>query len=97
MNSETRHNVSPIAFLVVLLLLMLIVVRHSVLTANEAEKAVVKVQDNVVRNTRLTVAVVAMVALLAYLMWTLLRADQEEAEATPPAKESSASDKTAPR
>jgi hypothetical protein len=96
MKNVTRHKISPVALLVLLVLLMLIAVRHQVLTAEAAEKSVAEVQDTVVRGRPWAVAVVAMVALLAYVMWTVLRANQGEAKAMLPAKESSASDKMAP-
>jgi hypothetical protein len=90
-------KVSPVALLVLLVLVTLVAVRHKVLTAEEAEKAVAKVEDDVVRDSHLTVAVVAMVALFGYVIWIVLRANQGDAKSMPPAKESSARDTTAPR
>jgi hypothetical protein len=97
MKNVTRHKVSPVALLVLLGLLLFIVVGYRFLTAKEAERTAVQVQDNVVRARPPTIAVVAMVALLVYVLWTVLRANQREAKAIPPAKESSASDETVPR
>jgi hypothetical protein len=96
MKKVTRHKVSPVALLVLLVLVMLIAVRHRYLTAKEAETTGVQVVDNVVHARPPTIAVVAMVALLAYVLWTVLRANQGEAKAMPPARESSASNETAP-
>jgi hypothetical protein len=104
MKKETRRKVGPVALLVLLAvaaLLVLLAVHRKGLTAKEAEDevvgTVVKVEDLVVRDRHTAVAVLAMVALFAFVMWTALRANQGEDKAMPPARESSASDRTALR
>jgi hypothetical protein len=98
MKKDSRLNIAPAALLLTLLaVLILLAVHKRLTTAEEVEKAVVKVDDNVVRDSYMRVAVVAMVALFAYVIWTVLRANRGEAKAMPPAKESSARDKIAPR
>jgi hypothetical protein len=95
MKKDSRLNVTLGAFLLMLLaVLTLLAVRNGRMPD---EKAVVKVEDNVVHDSYSQVAVVAVVALFAYVMWTILRANRGEAKAVPPAKESSPSDNTAPR
>ena len=78
--------------LILLAMLILLAVRKRLTTAEEVDKVVVKVDRNVIRDSRVRVAVVVVVALFAYVMWTALRANRGEAKAMPPAKESSASD-----
>jgi hypothetical protein len=94
MKKDTRLNIAPGALLLILLaMLILLAVRKGLTTTEEVDKVVVKVDRNVIRDSRVRVAVVVVVALFAYVMWTALRANRGEAKAMPPAKESSASDK----
>jgi hypothetical protein len=99
MNNVTRLKIGPVALLVLLALLTLLAVQRRGLTAEEAEDeavgAVVKMKHRVVRYEYATVAFLALMALLAFVTWTALRANEGEDKATPPARESSASDKTA--
>jgi hypothetical protein len=98
MKKDSRLKIAPAALLLTLLAVLILLAIHKRLTtAAEVEKAVVKVEDNVVRDSYSRVAVVAMVALFAYVMWIVLRANRGEAKEMPPAKESSARDKIAPR
>ena len=94
MTKDTRFSVAPVVVLVLLVLLMLLAV-HRRLTVEEAEKTVVTVENSVVRDSHSTVVLVGMVALFGYMIWTVLRANQGEAKAMPPAKESSADDEPA--
>ena len=94
MKKDTRFNVVPVAVLVLLVLLMLRAV-HRRLTVEEAEKTVVTVENSVVRDSHSTVVLVGMVALFGYMTWTVLRASPGESKLMPPAKESSADDKSA--
>jgi hypothetical protein len=94
MKKDTRFNVAPVALLMLLGVAMLLVVHNAV---DDAEKAFVKVEDSAAHDSYSTVAIVGTVALFAYVTWTVLRANRGEAKAMPPAKESSASDNTAPR
>jgi hypothetical protein len=97
MKKVTRLKFSPTAVLVLLALLTLLAVLHNRRTAEEAEGAAVKLEDSVVHDSHATVAVVGLVALFAFVMWAALRANKGDDKAMPPARESSASDNTAPR
>ena len=101
MKKVTRLKIGPVALLVLLALLTLLVVKRKNLTAEEAEddavRAVVKVEDTVVRDEYAAVAFLALVALFAFVMWTALRAKEGEHKAVPPARESSASGTTEPK
>jgi hypothetical protein len=83
--------------LVLLAVLILLAVRKRLTTAEEAEKATGKVEHVVVRDSHGRVAVVVVVGLFAYMTWTVLRANRGEAQAMPPAREASASDKQGER
>jgi hypothetical protein len=96
MKMVTRLKVSPVVLLVLLVVLLLMVLLHKGLTPEEAERRVVDLEGSVVHDSFATVAFVALVALFAFVMWTALSANEEEDKATPPARESSASDKMAP-
>jgi hypothetical protein len=94
MKKDTRLGFGPGAILLVLVgVLMLLAVRQG-FTPHDLEKTAVKVEDNVVNDSYLKVAVIAMVVLFAYVIWTVLTAKQEGAKAVPPSRESSESDKT---
>ena len=94
MKKDTRLNLSPAAILLILLaMLILLAVRKRLTTAEEVDKAVSKVGHAVVHDSHSGVAIVVVVALFAYVTWTVLRANRGDAEAMPPAEESSASDK----
>ena len=101
MKNVTRFKVGPIALLVLLALLTLLVVKRRHLTAEEAEddavRVVVKLQHTVVRDRHVAVAFVALAAIFGFVTWTALRAKEGADKALPPAGESSASDRTAPR
>jgi hypothetical protein len=97
MKTETRFNVAAGALLMLLLALVILLALHNGLAADEVEKSVVKAEENVVDDSYSTVAFVAMVAMFGYVIWTVLRADQGGAKSMPPARESSASDKSACR
>ena len=92
MKKVTRLKIGPVALLVLLALLTLLVVKRKYLTADEAEKAtvraVVKLEDKVVRDDYAVVAFLALMALFAFVTWTALHASKEEAKAMPPARES---------
>ena len=89
-----------VVLLVLLALLTLLVVKRKYLTAQEAEddavRAVVKLEDTVVRDDDAAVAFLALVALFGFVTWTALRAKEGEDKAVPPAKESGASGTTGP-
>jgi hypothetical protein len=97
MKEVTRLKIGPVALLVLLVLLTLLVVKREQLTAEEAaDDAVgvaVKVKDSVVRDKHATVAFVGLIALFGFVIWTALRAKEED-KTIPPAKESSASGTT---
>ena len=98
MTKNTPFSIAPGAILLVLLAtLTLLAVQKRLTTAEETEKAAVKVEVNVVRDSYSKVVVIALVALFAYVTWTALRANRGEAKAMPPAKESSAGDDAARR
>ena len=105
MKKVTRLKYGPVVLLVLLALLALLVLhRRGVkaeeakgLTAGEAVGALVKLEDTARRDKHVTVALVGLVALFAFVLWTAFRANEGEDKAEPPASESSASDKTAPR
>jgi hypothetical protein len=91
MTKNTPFSIAPGAILLVLLAtLTLLAVQKRLTTAEETEKAAVKVEVNVVRDSYSKVVVIALVALFAYVIWIVLRASPGEAQSTPPAKESSA-------
>jgi len=89
------------AFLVLLTLLIYLWNHRKGLTAGQAVGETVEVVDKVsgdaVHNEYRAVTVVVLIAMFAFVMWTVLRANQGENKAMPPAKESSASNKTAQR
>jgi hypothetical protein len=101
MKKGTRLKIGPVALLVLLALLTLLVVKRKDLTPEEAEddavRAIVKLEDPVVRDGHAAVAFLALMALFAFVTWTALRANEGEDKAMPPARESSASDTTASR
>jgi hypothetical protein len=94
-----KSTLRLVALLVLLALLTFLVVKRKDLTAEEAEddavRAVVKVEDTVVRDDDVAVAFLALMALFAFVTWTALRANEGEDKAMPPARESSASGTTA--
>jgi hypothetical protein len=96
MKKVTRLKIGPVTLLVLLALLTLLVVKRQHLTAEEAEddavRAVVKLEDTVVRDKYAAVAFLALMALFAFVTWTALRADEGGDKAMPPASGSSASD-----
>jgi hypothetical protein len=99
MKKVTRLKIGPVALLVLLALLTLLVVKRKHLTAEKAEdeavRAVVKLENTVVRDKHAAVAFLAVIALFGFVMWTALRANEGEAKAKPPAREPSASGTTA--
>ena len=99
MKKETGLKIGPVAVLVLLVLLTFLVVKRRSLTAQEAVddavRAVVKVEDKVVRHERAAIALLAVMALFAFVAWTALRANEGEDKAMPPARESSESGTTA--
>ena len=104
MKAMTRRNFRPVVLLVLLALLALVTYlafRRNVYTVEEAEdeaaREVAKAEDVVVHNPQAGVAILVLVALFTFVMWTALRANTGEDKATPPARESSASDDTARR
>jgi uncharacterized membrane protein len=101
MRKVTRRQVWPIALLVLLALLAYLAVHRKGETAEEAEdeavEAVVKVEEKVGRDDYVVAAFLGVTALFAFVMWTALRAKEGEDKAMPPARESSANDKTAVR
>jgi hypothetical protein len=94
-----KSTLRLVILLVLLALLTFLVVKRKDLTAEEAEddavRAVVKLEDTVVRDDVAAVAVLALVALFAFVTWTALRANDGEDKVRPPARESSASGTTA--
>jgi hypothetical protein len=101
MNKGTRLNTRPIVLLALLVLVALLAVHRRGVTAQEAEDEVVgevvKVEDAVFRHKHAGVALVGLVALSAFVMWRALRAQEGQDKAVPPARESSAGDKTGSR
>jgi hypothetical protein len=99
MKKVTQLKIGPVVLLVLLALLTLLVVKRKDLTANEAEddavRAVVMLEDSVVRDDFAAVAFLALMALFAFMTWAALRAYQGEDKPIPPARESSASGTTA--
>ena len=96
MTKNTPFSIAPGAILLVLLAtLTLLAVQKRLTTAEETEKAAVKVEVNVVRDSYSKVVVIALVALFAFVTWTALRANEGEDKAMPPARESSESGTTA--
>jgi hypothetical protein len=99
MNRVRRLKIGPVVLLVLLALLTLLTVHRRGVTAEEAQDegvgAVVQLKDMVVRHEPAAVAFVALTALFAFVAWTALRANEGEDKATPPARESGASDNTA--
>ena len=94
MKKDTRLNIAPGAILLILLTMLIILAVHNRLTtAEEVDKAAVQLGRHVVRDSHSPITVVVMVALFAYVTWIVLRADRGEAKTTPPARESSVSDK----
>jgi hypothetical protein len=68
MKKDTRLNIAPGALLLILLgILILLAVHKRLTTAEEAEKAVVKVEHHVIRDSHSPVAIIAVVALFAYV------------------------------
>jgi hypothetical protein len=67
MKQDTRLNIAPVALLLILLAVLIFFAVHKRLaTAEENEKAIVKVERHVVRDSHSIVAVVAMVALFCF-------------------------------
>ena len=99
MKKVTRRKVWPVALLVVLALLTYLAVHRKGETVEEAEdeavEVAVKLEDKVGRDDYVVAAFLGVTALFAFVMWTALRAKEGEDKAMPPARESSASDKTA--
>jgi len=92
MNKDTRLNFGPSALLlIVVAVLVLLAVRKRLTTAEEVEKAVAKVEYHAVRDSHSPFAILAVAALVAFVVWTVVRANRG-GNATPPAKESSASE-----
>jgi hypothetical protein len=77
----------------------LLVVKRKDLTAEKAEddalRAVVVLEDSIVRDDFAAAAFLALMAFFAFMTWTALRAYQRENKPMPPARESSASGTTA--
>jgi hypothetical protein len=98
MKNVTRLKIGPVALLVLLALLTLLVVKRRYLTAQEAEdgavRKIVNVENTVVRDPYVAVAVLAVVAMLALVTWAALRVGKGEDQARPRAGESSASGTT---
>jgi hypothetical protein len=101
MKKVTRLKIGPVALVVLLVLLTLLAVKRRHMTAEEAVddtvRVVVKMEDTVVRDKYAAVAFLGLVALFTFVMWTALRANEREDKATPPARDSSASDTTESR
>jgi hypothetical protein len=101
MRKWTRLTIGPVAVLVLLALLTLLVVKRKHLTAEEAVdesvRVVVRLDERVASDKYGAVAFLALMALLAFVTWSALGANEAEDEATPPARESSASGTKAPR
>jgi hypothetical protein len=96
LKKNTRINVAPSAFLLILLAMLTLLAVYKGLTPDKAERAVVQLEDNAVHDSYAPVAIVATVAVFAYVVWTGLRGNQGDVKAMPPAKESSANDRLAP-
>ena len=83
-----------------LALLALLVVKRIDLTAEEAENEAVrtigKLENTLVKDERVVIALLAVLALFAFVLWTELRTKEGEDKAMPPPGESSASGTTAP-
>jgi hypothetical protein len=99
MNKVTPQKGRLVVVLVFLVLLTYLAVhRHRLLTQKEAEDeavgSAVTLKDMATHDGYAVVAVLALVALFGFVMWAVLHANQGEDKAMPPAKESSASDKT---
>jgi hypothetical protein len=99
MDKVKRRKITPVAVLVLLVVLLTLLVfirRHRTTqeAVDDAAQVVVKLEDRVVRDKYAAVAFLGLMALLVFVMWTALRAKQEEDKATPPARESSGSDTT---
>jgi hypothetical protein len=101
MKNVTGLRVAPFAVLVVLLLLAYLAVHREAMTLERAEDEAMDVPADVVKNVGrdkyVAVAIVGVIALFAFVIWTALRARAREDEATPQARESNLSDKTASR
>jgi hypothetical protein len=99
MKKVTQLKIGPVALLVLLALLTLLVVKRKDLTAEEAEndavRAVVTLEDTVVRDDFAAVAFLASMALFTFVTWIALRANERADKAMPPARELSASGTTA--
>ena len=89
------------SFLVLLGLIALLAIHRKGLTADAAAAkgvgVAVRMEDDVFHDEYRTVATLAVIAMFAFVMWTVLRANQGENKAMPPGRESSASNKTAQR
>jgi hypothetical protein len=95
MNKLTRLKIGPVAVLVLLVLLTLLVARRIGGRAEESVAVAVNTADGAVHDSHATVAFVGVTALFAFVVWTALRAAGAD-KAIPPARESSASDQSAP-
>ena len=98
---KAQRRIGPVALLVLLVLLALLtllaVKRRHVTTeeaTDETVRAVVKIGFGGGLDSLAGVALLALIALFAFVTWTALRANEEEAKAMPPARESSASGTT---
>jgi hypothetical protein len=89
MKKATELGIGPVALLVLLVLLALLVVKRSHLTAEEATddavREVVKVEDTLLRDNYVLVAVLVVTTLFGFVTWTAVRANQGEDQAMPPA------------
>jgi len=89
------------SFLLLLALLALLTIHRNGLTVDQAAEkgvgVVVRVTDDAFHNEYRTVAVLALMAIFAFVIWTVLRAHKVENKAMSPARESSSSNKTAPK
>jgi hypothetical protein len=101
MKEGTRRKVWPFVLLVLLALLAYLAVHRKGETVEEAEdeavEVAVKLEDKVGRDAYVVAAFLGVTALFAFVKWTALRAKEGEGKAMPPARESSANDKTAGR
>jgi hypothetical protein len=99
MKKETRRTLRLVAFLVLLGLLTLMLVKRQGVTLPEAEADAVwtagKLEERVFRDEYRAAGFLAVVALFAFVTWAAVRARQEEDKARPPAKEASANDTAA--
>jgi hypothetical protein len=95
MQNPPRRIGRFIALLVLLPLLAALVAKRQALTVHEAEddaaRAVGKVNETIVRDEKVAVAVLVVAVLFGFVIWTAIRANQVEDKAMPPGRGSSAS------